>query len=179
MQSPVCPRLYLVSDSHAAQTFQSATRFFQQTETGTQTDGPRDIHMSLTLSSGRIEDLDKPQGHLAFIRSQWRDFAAFAYEQFKTRGRGAVVLDLKGAEKLGENLRVPTRFIADDSESLRRLGGWPSDEIREIVQTYNPEEDVVFLILRLDGDIFHYNVSDDLTPADADRLNSEQRRKSS
>ena len=131
--------------------------------------------MSLTLSSGRIEDLDTTQGHLAFIRSQWRDFAAFAYERFKTRGRGAVVIDLKAAEKLGENLRVPTRYVADDSEPLRKLGGWPSDEIEEMVQTYNPDQDVVFLILRLDGDIFHYNVSDDLTPPEAHRLKAQQR----
>lgn len=123
--------------------------------------------MSLTLSSGRIEDLDTPQGHLAFIRSQWRDFAAFAYERFMTQGRGAVVVDLRGAKKLGDNLQVPTRYVGDHSESLHKLGGWPSDEIEEIVQTYNPEVDVVFLILRLDGDVFHYNVSDEITPQEA------------
>lgn len=123
--------------------------------------------MSLTLSSGRIEDLDTPQGHLAFIRSQWREFAAFAFEKFITRGRGAVVIDLKRAERLRDNLRVPTRYIAEHGEALRSLGGWPSDEIDEVVQTYNPEQDVVFLFLRLDGDVFHYNVSDDLTPLEA------------
>jgi hypothetical protein len=123
--------------------------------------------MSLTLSSGRMEDLDTPRGHLAFIQSQWRDFAAFAFEKFLSQGRGAVVVDLKSAEKLGDNLRVPTHYIADRSEPLRRLGGWPSDEIQEIIQTYNPEQDVVFLFLRLDGDVFQYNVSDDLTPPEA------------
>lgn len=123
--------------------------------------------MSLTLSSGRLEDLDTPQGHIAFIRSQWRDFGAFAFEKFLSQGRGAVVIDLKSADKLGESLRVPTHYVADRSEPLRKLGGWPSDEIEEIVQTYNPEQDVVFLFLRLDGDVFHYNVSDDLTPPEA------------
>jgi len=123
--------------------------------------------MSLTLSSGRIEDLDTPQGHIAFIRSQWRDFAAFAFEKFLSQGRGAVVVDLKNAEKLADDLRVPTHYIADRSEPLRKLGGWPSEEIEEIVQTYNAEQDVVFLFLRLDGDVFHYNVSDDLTPPEA------------
>ena len=123
--------------------------------------------MSLTLSSDRVEDLDTTQGHIAFIRSQWRDFAAFAFEKFLSQGRGAVVVDLKSAEKAGDNLRVPTHFVADRSEPLRRLGGWPSDEIQEIIQTYNPELDVVFLFLRLDGDVFHYNVSDDLTPPEA------------
>lgn len=123
--------------------------------------------MSLTYSSGRIEDFDTPQGHIAFIRSQWRDFGAFAFEKFLSQGRGAVVIDLKSAERRGENLRVPTHYVADRSEPLRKLGGWPSDEIEEIVQTYNPEQDVVFLFLRLDGDVFHYNVSDDLTPPEA------------
>jgi hypothetical protein len=123
--------------------------------------------MSLTLSSGRMEDLDTPRGHLAFIQSQWRDFAAFAFEKFLSQGRGAVVVDLKSAEKLDDNLRVPTHYIADRSESLRKLGGWPSDEIEEIVQSYNPEQDVVFLFLRLDGDVFHYNVSDDVSPPEA------------
>lgn len=123
--------------------------------------------MSLTLSSGRMEDLDTPRGHLAFIQSQWRDFAAFAFEKFLSQGRGAVVVDLKSAEKLGDNLRVPTHYIADRSEPLRKLGGWPSKEIEGIVQTYNPEQDVVFLFLRLDGDVFHYNVSDDVSPPEA------------
>ena len=123
--------------------------------------------MSLTLSFDRVEDLDTTQGHIAFIRSQWRDFAAFAFEKFLSQGRGAVVVDLKSAEKADDNLRVPTHFVADRSEPLRRLGGWPSDEIQEIIQTYNPELDVVFLFLRLDGDVFHYNVSDDLTPPEA------------
>ena len=123
--------------------------------------------MSLRLSSGQIEDLDTPRGHLAFIQSQWRDFAAFAFEKFLSQGRGAVVVDLKSAEKLGDNLRVPTHYIADRSEPLRKLGGWPSEEIEEIVQTYNPEQDVVFLFLRLDGDVFQYNVSDDVSPPEA------------
>jgi hypothetical protein len=123
--------------------------------------------MSFPLSSGRIEDVDTPQGHLGFIRSQWSEFAAFAFEKFITKGRGAVVIDLKGAEKSGRNLRVPTRYIADHTEQLRSLGGWPSSEIEEVVQTYNPEQDVVFVFLRLDGDVFHYNVSDDLTPPEA------------
>jgi hypothetical protein len=123
--------------------------------------------MSLTLSSGRLADLDTPRGHLAFIQSQWRDFAAFAFEKFLSQGRGAVVVDLKSAEKPGDNLRIPTHYIADRSEPLRKLGGWPSHEIQEIVQTYNPEQDVVFLFLRLDGDVFHYNVSDDVTPPEA------------
>jgi hypothetical protein len=117
--------------------------------------------------SDRIEEVDTPRGHLAFIKSQWRDFAAFAFERFMSQGRGAIVLDLKNAGRTGDKLRVPAHYVADQSESLRKLGGWPSDEIEEVVQTYNPEQDVVFLILRLDGDVFHYNVSDEPAPPEA------------
>ena len=120
--------------------------------------------MVFTLPSGRIEDLDTPDAHVTFIRSQWRDFAAFAWGKFLSEGRGAVVVDLLKASKSGGNLQVPTYYVADESERLSRRGGWPNAEIAEVVKEYDPEQDVVFVFLRLDGDVFHYNASDELTP---------------
>jgi len=123
--------------------------------------------MGLTLPSGRIEDLDTPDAHITFLRSQWRDFAAFAWEKYRSEGRGAVVIDLRNASKSAENLDVPTFYVADGSERLANRGGWPSNEIEEMIKEYDPEQDVVFIFLRLDGDVFQYNVSDDLTPPEA------------
>lgn len=123
--------------------------------------------MGFTLLSGRVEDLDTPDAHVTFIRSQWPDFAAFAWEKYLNEGRGAVVVDLTKASKSGESLQVPTFYVADGGARLSKLGGWPSDEISEVVQDYDPEQDVVFIFLRLDGDVFHYNASDDLTPPQA------------
>jgi hypothetical protein len=120
--------------------------------------------MCFTLPSGRIEDLDSPDAHIAFLRSQWRDFAAFAWEKYLTEGRGALVVDLRSASKSVEGLRVPTSYVAEASERLAKLGGWPSEEIAEAVKQYDPEQDVVLVFLRLDGDVFFYNVSDELTP---------------
>lgn len=123
--------------------------------------------MSFTLPSGRVEDLDTPDAHVTLIRSQWRDFAAFAWEKYSSEGRGTVVIDLRNASHTGANLHVPTFWVANGSERLLARGGWPSDEIAEIINEYDPELDVVFLVLRLDGDVFHYNVSDELTPPQA------------
>jgi hypothetical protein len=123
--------------------------------------------MGFTLPSGRIEDLDTPDAHVTFIRSQWRDFAAFAWGKYLTDGRGAVVVDLVKASKSGEDLQVPTYYIAEGSERLSRLGGWPNEEIADVINEYDPEQDVVFIFLRLDGDVFQYNTSDELTPPDA------------
>jgi hypothetical protein len=123
--------------------------------------------MGFTLPSGRIEDLDTPDAHVTFIRSQWRDFAAFAWGKYVSEGRGAVVVDLSKASKIGESLQVPTFYVAESSERLSNRGGWPSEEIAEVVRDYDPEQDVVFIFIRLDGCAFHYNASDDLTPPQA------------
>ena|SRR5437660_11312055 len=123
--------------------------------------------MGLTLSSGRIEDLDTPEAHLKFIGSQWRDFAAFAFQKYLSEGRGAVVIDLRNASKSGDSLQIRTYYVADASERLASLVGWPSDEIKEAISDYDPEQDVVFIFLRLNGDVFHYNVNDELTPRKA------------
>ncbi len=120
--------------------------------------------MGFTLRSGRIEDLDTPDAHVTFIRSQWCDFAAFAWGKYLTEGRGVVVVDLMKASKSGENLQVPAYYVADGSERLSKRGGWPNAEIAEVVKEYDPEQDVVIIFLRLDGDVFHYNASDELTP---------------
>jgi len=132
------------------------------------------MSMGFTIQSGQIEDLDTPNGHIAFIRAQWRDFAAFAWEKYSSEGRGAVVVDLRNASKSGANLRVPTYYVADGSERLSIRGGWPTQEIAEVIRDYDPEQDVVFIFLRLDGDVFHYNVSDELRPPQAHAARPEQ-----
>lgn len=123
--------------------------------------------MGFSLQSGRIEDLDAPNAHLSFIRSQWADFAAFAWKKYLLEGRGAVVVDLRKASKSDGNLNVPVYYVADSSESLAARGGWPNNEISESILEYDPEQDVLFLFLRLDGEVFHYNVTDELTPPEA------------
>jgi len=101
------------------------------------------------------------------MRSQWADFAAFAWEKYLSEGRGAVVIDLRHASKDGPTVGVPSYYVAEASEGLRKRGGWPSREVEEVIEGYDPEQDVVFIFLRLDGDVFHYNVSDELTPPEA------------
>jgi len=115
-----------------------------------------------------IRKLDTADGHETLIRAQWRDFASFAWQQYQLRGRGAIVVDLKRALADGNpSGSIPTYYVADESEQLKQRGGWPSDEIAEVIHDYEPELDVVFLFVRVDGEVFHYNVSDEVTPAKA------------
>ena len=120
--------------------------------------------MGLTLPSGRVEDLDAADAHITFIRSQWADFAAFAWRKYLTEGRGAIVINLRSASKSAGSFHVPTYYVAEGSQRLANRGGWPNEEISDVIREYDPEQDVVLIFLRLDGDVFHYNVSDELTP---------------
>ena len=116
----------------------------------------------------QIKAMDTADGHETLIQAQWRDFAAFAWRQYLDRGRGAVVVDLKRAVDEGaSSSQIPAYYVANSSEQLKQRGGWPNEEIAELIQEYDPEQDVVFLFIRLDGDIFHYNVSDEMTPPKA------------
>jgi hypothetical protein len=123
--------------------------------------------MSQLSPSQQILALDTPDQHATFIKSQWRVFAAFAWEKYQSEGRGAIIVDLRHATVTGKAINVPTVYVAEGSDKLVRRGGWPSEEVAEVIRDYDPAQDVIFLFLRLDGDVFHYNVSDELTPPQA------------
>src|SRR6476620_2073796 len=120
--------------------------------------------MRPTAFSGHVEDLDTAEAHINFIRTQWPDLAAFAWRKYLAEGRGAIVVNLRNASKSRGHLHVPTYYVAQGSQRLTNLGGWPNEEISDVIRDYDPEQDVVLIFLRLDGDVFHYNVSDELTP---------------
>jgi hypothetical protein len=124
-----------------------------------------------------IEALDTPEEHMSFMHSQWPEFAAFAWGKYLSEGRGAVVIDLKRATRTGTRFQVPTFYLADGSERLQARGGWPTKEVAEVIRDYDPEQDVVFLVLRLNGDQFHYNASDELTPPRAHKSRRSRERK--
>jgi hypothetical protein len=126
--------------------------------------------MNSTHSSSDFRSLDTPYGHMALMRDRWTEFAAFAWEKYISAGRGALVIDLKNASKTGSAVNVPAFYVARDSEKLAKRGGWPNEEIAEAVDEYDPEQDVVFIFLRFDGDAFHYNASDDPSPTEAYRM---------
>lgn len=120
--------------------------------------------MSQLSPEQQILALDTPDQHGTFIRTQWPMFAAFAWEKYQREGRGAIVVDLRHATVDSSGIRVPSVYVAEGSAKLARRHGWPNEEVAEVIRDYDPGQDVIFIFLRLDGDVFHYNVSDELTP---------------
>jgi hypothetical protein len=109
----------------------------------------------------RARAIDTPEGHQKLIRSQWQSFAAFASRRTRGEGRGAVVIDLRDAARAGSGLHLPTYYMAEASERLTELGGWPSEEVAQVIGEYDPGQEVIFIFLRLDGDFVYYRVADD------------------
>ena len=118
----------------------------------------------------RIKALDTPDGHQTLIRTQWQDFAAFAWKHYLSEGRGAIVIDMNRAAEEGARFQVPSYYVADESEKLASRGGWPNEEVAEVVREYDPEQDVVFIFLTLAGEALYYLVSDELTPPQASAM---------
>src|SRR4051812_39655147 len=115
----------------------------------------------------RIKAIDTPDGHQTLIRAQWQDFASFAWKRYLSEGRGAIVIDMSRAAEDGSRFQVPSYYVAEQSEKLSSRGGWPSEEVAEIVREYAPEQDVVFFFLTLEGEALYYLVSDELPPPQA------------
>jgi hypothetical protein len=112
----------------------------------------------------KIKMIDTPDMHETFLRSQWKEFAAFGWASFLKEGRGAIVVDLKRASFDASGLQMPTFYVAEGSAALEKRGGWPSEEIAQAVSEYDPELDVVFLVWRLDDEMIHYVATDEITP---------------
>jgi hypothetical protein len=120
--------------------------------------------MSNNEVSEKIKALDTPDMHQTFLRSQWEEFAAFGWASFLKEGRGAIVINLKRASFDASGLQMPAFYVAEGSQSLARQGGWPSEEIAQVVREYDPELEVVFLVWRLDDEMIHYIAMDEITP---------------
>ena len=123
--------------------------------------------MGLEAKTGQIESIDNADDHITLIRLQWRQFAALAWQKYLSDGRGAIIIDLGRAAREGTNLNVPSYYVSDSSDALMQNGGWPEPDIAEVVRSYDPELDVVFVVLRVNGESFYYNVSDEPSPPKA------------
>jgi hypothetical protein len=94
------------------------------------------------------------EDHLKFLFHSWDLLAAAAWEGYSAEGRGAIIIDPKESSQWSSSaIYVP--------ESRPRPPGvptWPDPEVEEMVGKYDPEREVVVVILRLDGDVSTYQL---------------------
>lgn len=124
------------------------------------------------------EDLSPPSdsgdSHVEFIHLNWDQLAAGAWEGFLEAGRGAMVIDLAAspAQSPGgyweENLTTGS-YIPDQNPDSGTPTEWPTPDVSQLVKAYNPEQEVVVVILGEDDQmsVYRAGLKDHPTPPEA------------
>jgi len=106
------------------------------------------------------DDQNKPpveetrEDHLKFLFHSWDLLAAAAWEGFLAEGRGAIIIDPKESSQWSSSVI----YMPESRPRPPGVSTWPDPEVEEMVAKYDPEREVVVLILRLDGDVSAYRL---------------------
>lgn len=129
--------------------------------------------------SKHVRFLRTQEGHNQFIKDGWHSLAALAWDKYRAEGRGVVVIFTNRAIDTGagfDGLVVPSAYIAEESEALSDMGGWPTPEVAWMVRRYNPEQEVIFLFIGLNDQREYERITrpGDLSPPQAAELRETQ-----
>lgn len=80
------------------------------------------------------------------LQSCWEQVALFAFEQYKTNGRGAVFLDRQGCASEILNDQVDLGYSVYEP-------GRPDPDAARMIEAYDPAWEIVFQYLRPDGQV--------------------------
>jgi hypothetical protein len=130
------------------------------------------------MSTYRPEDLtpdpDPHDSHVEFIHLNWDQLAAGAWEGYLEMGRGAMVIDLGApspSDSAGywEEHLTAGSYIPDQNPASGTPTDWPSGDISQLVRTYDPEREVVVVILGEDDQmsVYRAELKDHPSPPDA------------
>lgn len=101
--------------------------------------------------------------HKRFIEESYERIATLARNGYAQHGRGAVFMfeDAVLAVMAGAAATATIEYVADESEALRRRGGWPTAEHEELVKRYDPKASMIILVARRQHgrDLFTYQMA--------------------
>ena len=70
--------------------------------------------------------------------------SAFSWDGYQQAGRGVVLIE--GEEADEKKLQVgPLSYLSDD-EAHEERGGWPIEDVADIVKVYDPESEVIVIV---------------------------------
>ena len=106
--------------------------------------------------------------HKDFLNANWRALAAFAWEHYLTDGLGMVVVpeeDFVHAEQPQYAL-LRFRYVAADNPEFRSLPDWKDGKEQGWLDTYDPKQKVIVMILRPGGGTSSYLIGTKPPPPD-------------
>lgn len=103
-----------------------------------------------------------------FIKDHWVTCAAVAWAAYLNEGRGAlVVLVPPGMLTSGDGSYVSISYLAHCGEDLKLLGGWPHRYVTDLISTYDPKREVIFMFIDEDENVRFYSSDASITPPEA------------
>ena len=94
---------------------------------------------------------------IAYIKANWAVLAAEAWSGWVEHGCGAMLIDLGSG--LSPLAGYRTRLAAN-----RHASGWPSAAIAAQVQHYDPQSEIIILVLRNDQTLMAYRLGSTALP---------------
>lgn len=70
--------------------------------------------------------------------------SAVSWDGFQKSGRGVVLIE--GEEADEERLQVGPLVYLSDTEAREDQGGWPIEDVAEIVKVYDPKSEVIVIV---------------------------------
>jgi hypothetical protein len=114
------------------------------------------------MTNFKPEDLptgpESRESHIEFIRINWPVAAAFARQQYRSQGRGCIVIDVtkaKDAPPGASHLFGETMGAYIPYKVVRVTG---DADVKRMVKDYDPRVEVVFVFLRVDGGVSSYRL---------------------
>ena len=70
--------------------------------------------------------------------------SAVSWDGYQKAGRGAVLIEGEQADE--KRLQVGPLVYLSDTEAQEERGGWPIDDVTDIVKVYDPENEVIVIV---------------------------------
>ena len=104
--------------------------------------------------------VENPQIHKEFIIANWEPAAAIAWQGYQQEGRGAIMVvsewgQVRDPWRAGE---TPGAYVSGRKVKEWAVD-WPIEDVERMVKAYDPQREVVFVFLRLDGGVSCYRIS--------------------
>lgn len=108
---------------------------------------------------------------LSFVNSAWGDIAALTYRKFLEKGKGALVLNIPTAtpnplEPGGYNVEAKY-FALSGGPMPEELSGFSILKTIEQIAGYDPEHEIILLVLRSNREVSSYTVKGEPKPPEA------------
>lgn len=89
---------------------------------------------------------------LGYLSDNADNYAYAAWEGYQKWGRGCLVLNFKYLRELPDGRHLmPIQYMTVDDPRIRARGGWPVENIPKLIEEYDPESQMVVLMIEPDG----------------------------